>query len=90
MEHRDVLFANNIDLNRNFNVKYGLPKNPHNYTWQKTSIYDVFGNRVKLYDMVNSGQSIKIDISTIPDGIYLCVVQSNNLVIGSNKIMIIK
>ncbi len=33
INHKDLLFAKNIELGRNFNVRYGLPKNPQNYTW---------------------------------------------------------
>ncbi len=33
MESKEVLIAYNVELGRIFKVRYGIPKNPQNYTW---------------------------------------------------------
>jgi len=43
MEDKNIILASNLELGRIFNVLYGLPKNPQNYTWFclncKTQVY---------------------------------------------------
>jgi PKD repeat protein len=52
------------------------------------SIYDLTGKQVQMFDMLNAGTQIKINVHNIPNGVYFVKVQSAGNMIGTEKIII--
>ncbi|MEI7897182.1 MAG: T9SS type A sorting domain-containing protein [bacterium] len=54
------------------------------------TLVDLFGNKVKEVLIPSVETSIRIDISAIPDGLYLVIARSGNQIIARSKLLINK
>jgi len=56
-------------------------------SYLKIYIYDLFGREAKVLDLLPGQYSISIDVSGLPDGLYMTVVRSGNRIVAAQKIV---